>query len=127
MGKLDLLKLTKMEVEEVKKKNYKGRCIKKSVPKCTKVFRGYDTIMVAYVEVLSARNDIVEINCNVPLEEKDYTSDFLCKKETGEYMVRECINRKHLTKPMTVKLLDESREYWVQRGITDWGIVIDDE
>jgi len=112
--------------KKLRKKNYKGRCIKKAIPKCTDGFRGYDGIMVSYVDVLSKRNDIVEISCNVPLDEKDYTSDFLCKKESGEYMVRECVNRKLITKPMTVKLLDESREYWLRRGITDWGIVIDE-
>ncbi len=40
-------------------------------------------------------------------------------------MVRECVFRKHLTKPMTAKLLDESRNYWRRRGVTDWGIVVD--
>ena len=40
-------------------------------------------------------------------------------------MIRECVFRKHLTKPMTAKLLDESRNYWRRRGVTDWGIVVD--
>jgi hypothetical protein len=35
--------------------------------------------------------------------------------------------RKHLTKPMTVNLLDASREYWLRHGVSDWGIVIDEE
>ena len=42
-------------------------------------------------------------------------------------MVRECVFRKFLTKPMTVRLLDTSREYWLRHGISDWGIVIDEE
>ena len=42
-------------------------------------------------------------------------------------MVRECVERRFLKKPMTVKLLDTSREYWTRRGITDWGIVTDEE
>ena len=42
-------------------------------------------------------------------------------------MVRECVQRKHLMKPMTVKLLDDSREYWLRHGVSDWGLVIDEE
>ena len=42
-------------------------------------------------------------------------------------MVRECVFRKFLKKPMTVKLLDASRDYWNNHGVSDWGIVIDEE
>jgi hypothetical protein len=28
---------------------------------------------------------------------------------------------------MTIKLLDASREYWIRRGVKDWGIVTDEE
>ena len=42
-------------------------------------------------------------------------------------MGRECVQRSHLTNPMTVKLLDISREYWLRHGVTDWGLVIDAE
>lgn len=41
-------------------------------------------------------------------------------------MVRECVFKEHLGKPLTVKLLDASRDYWKRKGIRDWGIVIDD-
>ena len=41
-------------------------------------------------------------------------------------MVRECIYRKSITRPSTIKLLDEVRNYWISRGVEDWGIVIDD-
>lgn len=37
------------------------------------------------------------------------------------------IERKHLTKPLTDKLLDASRAYWLGLGVQDWGIVIDEE
>ncbi|EKC45406.1 hypothetical protein LEA_20246, partial [human gut metagenome] len=40
---------------------------------------------------------------------------------------RECVYRKFLTKPMTVKLLDDSRNYWRNHGVEDWGLVIDAE
>ena len=57
----------------------------------------------------------------------EYTSDFVCVKADGDLMVRECVERKHLMKPMTVKLLDASREYWKRNGVTDWGLVINAE
>lgn len=61
------------------------------------------------------------------LEEGDYTSDFVCMKEDGDLMVRECVERKYLTKPLTAKLLDTSRQYWLRQGVTDWGIVVEKE
>lgn len=57
----------------------------------------------------------------------DYTTDFVCKKTNGDLLVRECVLRKHLSKPLTVKQLDESRKFWMQHGVKDWGIVIDEE
>lgn len=61
------------------------------------------------------------------LAEGDYTSDFVCVKADNDLVVRECVYRKYLTKPMTVKLLDMSREYWLNHGVSDWGLVIDAE
>ena len=55
------------------------------------------------------------------------SNDFLVTRTDGDVFVRECVQRKFLTKPMTVKLLDASREYWLKRGVTDWGLVIDAE
>ena len=48
-------------------------------------------------------------------------------KVDGGLMVRECVSRKHLTKPMTTKLLDASRNYWKSHGVSDWGIVVEKE
>ena len=42
-------------------------------------------------------------------------------------MVRECLYRNRLTKPMNAKLLNASREYWTKRGVADWGLVINAE
>jgi hypothetical protein len=61
------------------------------------------------------------------LEIGDYTSDFYIQMKDGAFKVRECVNRKHLVKPMTVRLLDSSRDYWLRHGVTNWGIVIDKE
>lgn len=111
----------------MRKKNFKGRCEKRVISKCKDVCRTYDQIQFAYADILANDNSIQKICCNVPLEELEYTTDFLCVKTNGDLMVRECVFRKHLTKPLTVKLLDTSKEYWLRRGVEDWGLVIDAE
>lgn len=114
----------------MRKKGYKGRCEKKRLEKCKEICKTYDALQYAYADVLEECEDIVEIRCNVlleGLEEGEYTSDFVCVKKGNDLMVRECINRKYLTKPMTVKLLEASREFWLRHGVSDWGLVIDEE
>lgn len=114
----------------MRKKNYKGRCEKRSISKCKEICRTYDAIQYAYADILQASEDIKEIRCNVPMDGLsvgEYTSDFVCTKSNGDLLVRECIDRKFLTKPMTVKLLDASRLYWLRRGVTDWGLVLNEE
>lgn len=114
----------------MRKKGYKGKCVKRKVEKCIDVCRTFDDIQYAYADILSDRPDVTEFRCNVPLdglEEGEYTSDFVCKKNDGDLMVRECVYRRLLTKPMTVRLLEASRRYWEKRGIVDWGLVIDAE
>lgn len=114
----------------MRKKGFKGRCEKRVIGKCEGVFRAYDVIQSAYADVLEKDDDIREIRCNVLMEglpEGDYTSDFVCIRANGDMMVRECVQRKFLTKPMTVRLLDASREYWLRRGVTDWGLVTNEE
>lgn len=54
-------------------------------------------------------------------------TDFVCIRTDGEMMVRECVYRRLLTKPLVLKLLDMSLEYWTKLGVKDWGIVIDAE
>ena len=108
----------------------KDRCTKKKLSKCQDVARLYDMIQIAYTDKLEQDGIVKEIRCNVPLEnlsEGDFTSDFVCVKTDGDYMVRECVWRKKLTLPRTAKLLDASREYWMRCGVTDWGIVIEQE
>ena len=112
------------------KKGFKGRCQKRQMKKCKEVVRTYGAIQLAYAERLEQEDSIIEFQCNVMLsglEAGEYSSDFVCEKQNGDLMVRECVERRFLKKPMTVKLLDASREYWTRRGITDWGIVTDEE
>ncbi len=111
----------------MRKKNYKGRCEKRTLSKCKEVCRTYDRVQFTYADYLQQNECIEEIQCNVSLDGEEYTTDFVCVKTDQELMVRECISRRLLTKPMTVKLLDQSREYWLRRGVSDWGIVIDEE
>lgn len=87
----------------MRKRNFKGRCTKRYVHKCTDICRTYDSLQEAYVDVLSQSNDIEEFRCNVYLEglaEGDYTTDFVCTKTDGTIIVRECIYRSRLIKPM---------------------------
>ena len=114
----------------MRKKNYKGRCEKRKIDKCADVCRTYDPIQSVYADMLAVDESVREIRCNVPLageELEEYTTDFVCVRTNGDRMVRECVYRKLLTKPLTVKLLDASKEYWLRHGVTDWGIVIDED
>ena len=112
------------------KRNYKGKCTKRKLSKCEEVCRTYNDIADVYAQKLEARKDVALIRCNVfldGLEIGEYTSDFVCKRTNGDLMVRECVMRHLLLKPMTMKLLNASREYWLRRGVTDWGLVINEE
>lgn len=114
----------------VKRKNIKDRCQKRNLQKFRGVCKTYDEISYRLADILSEDEEIKEIRCNVPLEgfpEGDYTTDFVCTKDNNELMVRECVYRKHLTKPLTIKLLDASRKFWLERGVIDWKIVVEEE
>ena len=51
----------------------------------------------------------------------------MCIKKSGETMVRECVEKSKLLKPLTCKILDSSRNYWLSKGVEDWGIVVGEE
>ena len=102
--------------------------MKKKLTKCQTVFNAYNDLQYAYGTKLDNNQDIVEIKCNVKLTDcldgEHYTTDFYCVKTNGEAMVRECVYKDKLLKPMTAKLLDMSRNYWLSKGVSDWGIVL---
>ena len=104
--------------------------IKRNLQKCKSVFNAYNDLQYAYGLKLDSNPDIIEIECNVKLvgcqEAASYTTDFYCIKLGGEAMVRECVDKNKLLKPMTLKLLSISRNYWLSKGITDWGIVFNE-
>lgn len=112
----------------MRKKNFKGRCLKRAVPKCKDICKTYDAIQAAYVDLLKEDPAVVEIQCNVPLDGekvKDYMTDVVAIMSNGEIRVRECVFQNVLGKPMTMRLLDLSQSYWQRRGVTDWGLVVD--
>lgn len=111
----------------MRKKTYKGRCEKRTLEKFTSICKTYDPIQTAYANILVENKDISEVRCNVILDEEcsEYMTDFVCKKTDGDLMVRECISTKLLEKPLSMKLLDMSRTYWLRHGVTDWGLVVD--
>lgn len=114
----------------MKPKGYKRtRCEKRTLSKCADgVARTYNVLESKYADKLEADPNVKEFRCQVLLEGLEigeYCSDFVATKADGDLMVREGVFRKHLTKPMTGKLLDASRNFWMRRGVTDWGIVID--
>ena len=92
------------------------------------VARTYNVLESRYADKLQENPNVKEFRCQVLLEGLEigeYCSDFVATKVDGDLMVRECVFRKHLSKPMTAKLLDASRNYWIRRGVTDWGIVVE--
>lgn len=100
-------------------KAFKGRCTKKQLLKSQDVVRLYDNLQIAFAEILDSDPDIKEIFVNYHLQdltEGEFTSDFVCKKTNGDYLVRESVYRKKLLLPRTCKLLDLSRNYWQKRG-----------
>lgn len=112
------------------KKSYRGtRCEKRTMSKCADgVARTYSVLESKYADKLEADPNVKEFRCQVLLEGLEigeYCSDFVATKVDGDLMVRECVYRKHLRKPMTAKLLDASRNYWRRRGVEDWGIVVE--
>ncbi len=52
----------------MRRKNYKGRCIKQQLPKFKDTCRTYDALMTETAKILSRDENIIEIRCNVPLE-----------------------------------------------------------
>lgn len=113
----------------MRKKNYKGRCEKRSVPKCQGICKTYDALQSRMVDILSADAAVKEIRCNVPMDDSGYTSDIVCRMDDDSVVVYECCCRNILKRPTTAKLLQQSRGYWLGRGVgkKDWRIAVDAE
>lgn len=113
----------------MKKKNYKGRCEKRSVPKCEGICKTYDGIQSRMVDILAEDGTVKEIRCNVPMDGTEYTSDIVCTMKDDSIVVYECCYRNLLKRPSNAKLLQQSRDYWLQHGVKeeDWRLAVDAE
>ena len=62
------------------KKDYKGRCEKKTLTKSKEICRTYDPIQNKYADLLEESSEIKEICCNVLLDNfrKENTQVILC-------------------------------------------------
>ena len=109
----------------MRKLGFKGRCKKRVLSKCKEVCRTYDPIQSAYADRLQVDDSVREFQCNVQLDDGVHMTDFVCVKTDGELMVRECVQRKYMLKPMTIRLMDISWAYWKRHGVEDWGLVVD--
>ena len=126
--KKEVIKLLKKE-DFMRNKKTHSLTFKKKLNKSKSIFRAYNELQLKYGEELDSNDDIVEIKSNVLLEDfelgDNFTSDFVCIKTNGELMVIECVYKKNLLKPMTIKLLDGSYNYWKNKGVDDWRLVLD--
>lgn len=113
----------------MRKKNYKGRCEKRSIPKCEGICKTYDELQSKMVDILSEDQSIRKIQCNVPLDGMNYTTDIVCIMEDDTLIVYECCYRNLLNRPTTAKLLQQSRDYWIKHGVKedDWRLAVDAE
>ena len=90
----------------MRKKDFKGRVEKRVLSKCEGVCRTYDKLQYEYATLLNESDDVKTFMANVlmeGLELGDYVSDFVITKNDGGLMVRECVFRDKLTKPMPSK------------------------
>lgn len=103
------------------------KTLKKALSKCKTRFLAYSDTQFKYADYLEANDEIAEVKCNVRLQGfslgENYTSDFLCVKADKTMVVMETIDKKSLLKPKNLKLLEESRHYWLSRGI-EWKLVL---
>ena len=113
----------------MRNRNQKGKCVKQTLPHFEGVVRTYDSLQEAAAKMLSGSNGYQVIRANVDcckVDDVAYTTDFVCQNGDSTYAAFECVYRKHLDKPKTVKLLNASQQFWEGRG-AQWGIIIDSE
>ena len=111
----------------MRKKTTKGRCEKRTLEKCIGVCKTYSPIQKVYAVYIEENDHVKEFRTNVLLdgEASGYTTDFVIETSDGRLMIRECISKSMLIRVTHCELLEISRKYWLSKGVTDWGIVID--
>ena len=114
----------------MRNKNTHSVTLKKKLSKCKGIFYAYNDLQYKYGEQLDSNKEIAEIKCNVPIDvqelEGSFTTDFYCVKTDGDILVRECVYKEKLLRPQVIKMLDASRNYWLSKGINDWGLVLNE-
>ena len=81
----------------------------------------YSSLQRKLAERFEDDDNVETFETNVKVDELPidgtFTSDFLVKFKDGSFKVYECVLRRHITKPMTMKLLSLSRGYWMKKGV----------
>lgn len=111
--------------------NTNGRCTRIHSKKSDNVCRCYSDLQLKYLERIEKDDNVVRVELNVkiaiPNIDESYSTDFLLTLKDGTARIRECVYKKQLLWPTVAKTLDLSRNYWISKGYSDWGIVINEK
>ena len=81
----------------------------------------YSSLQRKLAERFENDDSVETYEANVKVDELPidgtFTTDFLVKFNDGSLKAYECILRRHLTKPMSMKLLSLSRTHWIKKGV----------
>ena len=105
--------------------NYHGKITKRHLSKCKDICRTWCELQYLYSDILNNSDSVDNFEVNVPILD-NLTSDFLVLYKNGMYKAFECIERKNINKPSYIEKLQQSQEYWLNRGI-DWGVITNAE
>ena len=124
----------------MRRKLQKERCLKVKLSKSKEICKLYDKVQEMYAQRLEEDKEIKEFLTNVEIKlsniilnrnslsnEQQFTTDFVVYTVKGDIFVRECVFIKSLGWPSTLNKLQASKEYWQEKGIEEWGIIISAE
>ena len=81
----------------------------------------YSSLQRKLAERFENDDSVETFEVNVKVDELPidgaFTTDLLVKFKDGSLKACECILRRHLTKPMSMRLLSLSRAYWMKKGV----------
>lgn len=98
--------------------------------------RMFDDIQRAFALQLEKNEKVKAFRVNVPIEpteqlidgwtpKESFMTDFVIEFENGEKAVREAVSRSQLSRVSVLDKLDFSCQYWAEKGIDDWGLVVE--
>lgn len=113
-------------------RNIKSRCrtFTKALSKSKKRFVAYNIVQFKYADKLESDETVVDIKANVRLKDfelGDYSTDFVVTKGDGSISIIETVLKKNLLRKATIEMLDTSYNYWIQKGIFDFVLVVGEE